>query len=246
MTKRFKHIPTGDIYKKDNYSYFGPFQIVPQSIVEDKNSKDWEEVKEKTYRIVKIKNPSGVILTYDEKGICIDRSDNAQFSIKNTITLKEAFVYPYNCSIYLVERLSDGQLFSIEDNTNFGSISKFEIKEDDIIVYLNNVIGWNFLQSLKKLQTPIFITEDGVKCYANNHPELFWVELNDFTTGSNYKNCYNSWIKRDNFKFFAKKENRDEWIIENKRLFNIEEIKKYCPTFPIHIDILKHVAKSRL
>lgn len=255
MTKRFKHIPTGDIYKKDNYSYYGPFQIVPQSIVENKNSKDWEEVKENTYRIVKVRNKNeGFLLTYNGE-ICIHRTDD--LSIISTGSLSNVSFDHFD--IYEVERVSDKQLFSIGDNTDYGIIKEFTVSANNIVINFENSNIGAFLQNVKKIETPILITEDGVKCYANNHPELFWVDLVNWETGTDSRNKFRSTeeIFTLDIKYFALKQNRDEWIINNKPLFSIKDIETVYVTAgqynkhdpersPRQAIKLREIGKSRL
>ena len=70
---------------------------------------------------------------------------------------QDAIIEPY-WKIHSVKRLSDGEIFTIGDKTNFGLISKIVINNNSLSFYFEQKsCGYN-LQTLIKLK-PLFTTE---------------------------------------------------------------------------------------
>ena len=100
----------------------------------------WEKVVEKNYEI----------LSFISKEWCI--AQLSYFTCENNFTGNDVW------KIYSVKRLSDGEVFTIGDKTNFGLISKIVINNNSLSFYFEQKsCGYN-LQTLIKWK-PLFTTE---------------------------------------------------------------------------------------
>lgn len=78
------------------------------------------------FLIHQLKLLNGSILTYDDKGECIHRTDG--ISIDITRNLKESLedgIYP----VMAIKRTSDGHIFTLGDKVRFPGVGKVEITE---------------------------------------------------------------------------------------------------------------------
>ena len=102
----------------------------------------WQEVVEKDYEILSFKLPGNNIVDLKYA------RNNLKFMLKNSSVYQ----------IYSVKRLSDGEIFTIGDKTNFGLISKIVINNNSLSFYFEQKsCGYN-LQTLIKWK-PLFTTE---------------------------------------------------------------------------------------
>lgn len=137
----------------------------------------WEEVKEKEWEIIKLKaisSPSSKPISdqFKEGKIRWSNDDNPIWKIPEEL-LKEK-----DHCIYQIKRLSDREIFTIEDRVKNGVIKNINIEDDElkIIVKPNNHIAL-FEVDLSKLEkvNPLFTTEDGVDIYEGDE---CWYALN--------------------------------------------------------------------
>ena len=193
----------------------------------------WEEVKEKEYEILKFTYNKWLTFKLNSNGYYYDVAKDAMcFGIRMD-DFKEVCIDE-------VRRLSDGVKFKLGDkvqpnNKSFkGIIEEFKTYNNTILAFLetpdleeNKV--WVALELLQHYKEPLFTTEDGYEC-----------GLDDVVYGVLPKG---TWETRDNIKihllfndelkinhlspwlYFKTKENRDEYIYENKPEFSRKQIK---------------------
>lgn len=141
---------------------------------------------------------------------------------KRPCCCKDEDLLKSSCIIKSVRRLSDNLSFSIDEVTEQGSITGFDLRHDTIYVKVKEYIGSYHLSEVQKAapkQTPLFVTQDGVDLFWG---DLYWgVNTHDFAIGR----C--SAIKEEkNYprKNFSTKEAAQEWIYWNKPCLSVAEI----------------------
>ena len=135
----------------------------------------WQEVIEKDYEILSVKNKySGNIFLVNEPQYTGRGEDNKE--------IQPAEVYLVTCDIYSVKRLSDGEVFTVGDKVhekykkdNIFEIEHFSVHHNMFVVevkqkQLHTSLVFSFLQHSKK---PLFTTEDGVDIFEGDN--LFWL-----------------------------------------------------------------------
>jgi len=124
MKKRFKHKQTGKVAEKFVTSQYcinmdtEREEILPAWVVE--NSSDWEEIKDE-YTILSLIE----ILNNSQKGVILIAKQEIKAYLKN-IKGNPGW------GIHSIRRESDGEVFTINDNTQYGIITKFETSEESI------------------------------------------------------------------------------------------------------------------
>lgn len=168
--------------------------------------------------------------------------------------LSEAF------SIYSVKRLSDGEIFTIGDKitTKGEVINEFEIINNKLKIWFvcpsysypskpkNNGsitgcgnMGFNWLNTVKKLKIPLFTTEDGVDIFNENieifklWTDKYWCATFHWTFDSFITNNNTNYIPQQIFNkeqhgilYFSTKEKAEEYIIENKPCLSVNDVAK--------------------
>ena len=71
---------------------------------------------------------------------------------------QDATIEPY-WKIHSVKRLSDGEIFTIGDNTKYGCIDKFYIKNNYLLATTVLESNGRYLKDLEKLKQKLFTTE---------------------------------------------------------------------------------------
>jgi hypothetical protein len=196
MEKKFKNRKTGDIgYYKDGVFKQGRCCV---DIGHEPSNEFWEDVTEE-YEILEIIGKYGAVSSYREE------------ADKDLI----------DKSIFKVKRLPDGEVFTLRDKYTCGGgiggmISKFTIFGDELLV--NNGI------SLDELDVPkeaLFTTEDGVEIFEGDTPYIL--------TNENILSVAYNFSKKDfegtKAKVFAKKENVEKYIEDNKKIYSRKDIE---------------------
>lgn len=127
--------------------------------------------------------------------------------------------FPY-LKITSIKRLSDGEIFTIDDKTNYGTISSIRPEGKGLVFNNNYTFG---LSELKKIKKPLFITEDGVKIFEGDkhYPvELKWHKLHLNAVGKMYASSC-----RTKFKIFSTKEAAERYIFFNKPCLSIKDVE---------------------
>ena len=198
------------------------FQIRKEYI--EYHSEFWEKVVEKDYEI-----------------LCIKHKKNKCF-YRNSIDLRNLNFY----DIHSVKRLSDGKVFNIGDNAttalnNYGPITAFEIKSNEMYIRTNNSSNYTFSCNIKDLKVfkKLFTTEDGVDIFKNTK---FWY-IDNF--------IIKTYITREfseiesSYKTFSTKEKAEEYILMNKPCLSINEVRKHL-VYRIKVSKLKELVKKKL
>jgi hypothetical protein len=131
--------------------------------------KQWEEIVEKDYEIVSYYQNSNV----QQKNIYYKSHKNWEYIEK------------LNYKMHSVKRLSDGEIFTVNDRVNYMgdsyTISRFETLNE---IFLVGIIGMQCLLNLidiEPIKTPLFTTEDGVDIFEGDY--YYWIDLDK---GENY------------------------------------------------------------
>ena len=237
---------------EDNYmtNMENDFKLFPKKIVEN-YTEFWEEVVEKDYEILsikcKVKNFGSYILNKIHNGKFANEYKQIEFN-------SEFY------DIHSVKRLSDGEIFTIGDKTNGGSIKEIwllglvvsNIKQPDFIhiVYnhdLKDSIYPDF-NDVQKLKQPLFTTEDGVDIFENNIT-IYRVDLQMWKLCSPIKS--GRLLEGINLLKFSTKEKAEEYILMNKPCLSLTDLKNlgifnethYCKRMWITI---KELVKQKL
>lgn len=271
--RKFKHIPTGEEWKLNgaggilpvnNYTNYSlPLWVTV-------NSKDWEEIKEKEWEILLVliklmyyMDDNGERQNYSytlrPNGYYIEERLSDSANTKYTLEeMTHLFIY----EIKSVRRLSDGEVFTVGDNTSSGVIVSFDINS----TIMNVVFGPNMhsicnsgFAKIKK--EPLFTTEDGVEIFEGDtifSVEHTYYKIDDkiagIYKGSNKNHPVEHWYNDD--KYFSTKEAAEKYIIMYKPVLSIKDLLKnfslanaaYKGDFfnNITMDELKELAKSKL
>ena len=173
----------------------------------DKNPEFWEKVVEKDYEILSFVNQN--------KSVCKINDTNylESFVLANLHIFK----------IHSIKRLSDGEIFTIGDKTNFGLISKIVINNNSLSFYFEQKsCGYN-LQTLIKWK-PLFTTEDGVDIYDKDIT-IYRVDTEYYQLMSQLKSGR---VKDFNdILMFSTKEKAEECILLNKPCLSYGDVQEY-------------------
>lgn len=206
-----------------------------------KQTEFWEEVIEKDYEILS--------LTIHDSRLS-DMKGNSNEYI-------EALLKDRLNKIHSVKRLSDGEIFTIGDNCEFGIITSiFIIKEGYCMTgtakcsYSCNIVY------LKKAKQPLFTTEDGVDIFVgDNYYELITPDFYLKSSVWNILTCKTrdniNYDQKSNLKngrmWFSTKEAAEEYILMNKPNYSLNDILKVAKDYYIipnsFIDKLKQLNK---
>jgi len=236
--KKFKHKKTGEIATyKDGILKSSGFCV---EIGIEPSNEFWQEVIEKEYEILSFKHNCGGVFS---KSYSKNKTKFSQVP-EGTEYSEEKLLKDETFEIYSVKRLSDGEVFTIGDNCEFGILTRiFLIKDSngkDIIMTStkNSDYSCNILY-LKKLKQPLFITEDGVEIFEGDD----FYEL--IVPGFNNKECvwnilpnigrpnliYDQEGNRKHFRlWFSNKAKAEEYIIMNKPCLSINDLSKITNT----------------
>ena len=161
-----------------------------------------------------------------------------------------------------VRRLSDGEVFSLGDDVNFGIIEGFYICEEEdsfcykcMMVYFKEVRANRDISELKKANQPLFKTEDGIDVYEGDR---YYVVIEK--DGFGYETFAVAWhgqggIESANYKnaakFFSDKGKANEYILMNQPVLSVNDVLAVCENnygFLQNklLDRLKEIAKSKI
>ena len=185
----------------------------------ENNPEFWEKVVEKDYEILSFTNHTGQISTKRKNGLFL----NSICTNGSGVYTEEHHLNKWD--IQSVKRLSDGSIWTIGEKTTDGIITKFEILDGVLIVFIYDVT-WFKLDLLEKLKQPLFKTEDGVDIFQGD--KVHWVVTRDYRylyyipfVSTHLESCFS---KDGVYKVFSTKEVADEWILMNKPCLSIKEI----------------------
>jgi hypothetical protein len=225
--KKYKHKQSNDqvielVINKGYYQSIFTNTTLPAKYIE--NTNDWEEVVEKNYKILELKNTSNDIIFH--------RCEDDKFSSTYPLDKKRGFenegyfLKMSHFTIHSVTRLSDGEVFTVGDEIDkWGGIIK-EFKTDArVIVDCKGpgvVADVSFkLENIEKGKKPLFTTEDGVDIFEGDN---FWLLQDTKTFHLKYWNwdimSFPNTEYLSNKLKFSTKEAAEEYIDRNKPIFS--------------------------
>jgi hypothetical protein len=179
------------------------------------NPEFWEKVAEKDYEILSFKIPGNAhwFANLQHNGMYDGWSEDHALN-----QLSEGI-----WSINSVKRLSDSEVFTIGDNTKYGCIDEFYIKNNHLLATTVLESSGRYLKDLQKLKQPLFKTEDGKEIYEGD---------NTFGIDEKYQFLkFNGWVWKKNespnklHKHFSTKESAESYILLNKPCLSINDLK---------------------
>ncbi len=120
------------------------------------------------------------------------------------------------CSIHSVKRLSDGEVFTVGDETTLGPINKFVIEQGALLAR-SEKDSYEDIAYLKKAKQPLFTPEDGKD--ALDGDEIYWINAIEFEILTPFKLtpfAAHNHKKDDCYKYFSTKEAAEEWVRKHK------------------------------
>ena len=216
-------------FEKDSYTGIG------SSIIEN-NPEFWEKVVEKDYEILSFKIPGNAhwFANLQHNGMYGGWSeDHALNQLSKGIW-----------SIHSVKRLSDSEVFTVGDNTKYGCIDEFYIKNNHLLATTVLESSGKYLKDLQKTKQPLFKTEDGKEIYEGD---------NTFGIDEKYQFLkFNGWVWKKNespnklHKHFSTKEKAEEYIIMNKPCLSINDVLSVGQRVIVDEGKLKQIVKSKI
>ena len=179
----------------------------------------WEEVVEKDYEILSFVankrhiNPGFIIEI--ENNISIFGGHNIKGYIEDADNW---------WNIYSVKRLSDGEIFTINDRIKvfcgYSFIKKFNINNLNVLICTSKTgEGFN-IENLEHIKKPLFTTEDGVDIFEGD--EVFELINNTKIFRITFLKC-TSMTGKNSRKYFSTKEKAREYILMNKPCLSIND-----------------------
>jgi hypothetical protein len=146
--------------------------------------------------------------------------------------------------IYSVKRLSDGEIFTVGDNTTTGIIKEFIFQGDCIGMVTGEHTSWVGIKVWRKVKQPLFTTEDGVDIFEGDtaiplDPVSFKIYAKTpYTTGES--------TKYGIYKYFSTKQKAEEYILMSKPCLSINDVLSVGQRVIADEGKLKQIVKSRL
>ena len=181
----------------------------------------WEEVVEKDYEILSFVankrhiNPGFIIEI--ENNISIFGGHNIKGYIEDADNW---------WNIYSVKRLSDGEIFTINDRIKvfcgYSFIKKFNINNLNVLICTSKTGECFNIENLEHIKKPLFTTEDGVDIFEND--EVWGITKNVWkpfyrNAKLNNKIVTETWFHGK----FSTKEKAEEYILMNKPCLSIND-----------------------
>lgn len=228
-------VKLGTVVITNEYDYlmFNPGTCNFVGIYPSKHPEYWQEVKEAEYEILSfIDMNNGNI--FDDIKWSVYFKDKMYYSKVTDTWVNEK--HGKNYVIHSVKRISDGQIFTIGDRVKYynryTAINKIYYNEHSQLSFkvegteapLTGVFMENNLH-FKKINKPIFITEDGVELYQGDeinsvHKETLVLNCNTNESGI----VGDNFISNDKYLYFSTKKAAEKYILLNKHRFSIQEI----------------------
>ena len=224
------------IYNKSTNPSFIPLKTVKDY------SEFWEQAIEDDYEILSILG--GVTQSFyildKETGLYVNKAEYAKFTISELLR--------QDCTIHLVKRLSDGEIFTVGDKVQLipgdwkdqnTILSKIEIK-DNVVVFEITQEKYKSkysqgIQDWRKTKKPLFTTEDGVEVFEG---DSFY-----FVTKSFLIERTTTIKLKQSDKTFSTREAANEYILDNKPDLSINDIRKVMPIGADEMEKLKKIVR---
>lgn len=212
--------------EKDSHTGIG------SSIIEN-NPEFWKEIVEKDYEILSFKIPGNAhwFANLQHNGMYGGWSeDHALNQLSKGIW-----------SINSVKRLSDSEVFTVGDNTKYGCIDEFYIKNNHLLATTVLESSGKYLKDLQKTKQPLFTTEDGVDIFEGD--EVTWLFRDELKIAGTRKANENMYTY---LKYFSTKEKAEEYILLNKPCLSINDVLSVGQRVIVDEGKLKQIVKSKI
>ena len=199
----------------------------------DKHPEFWQKVEEVDYEVLSFKGSISERLYL--------KQPNGKFvsvGVLHNYTFDECISKKLSFSIHSVKRLSDGEVFTIGDEIDFGDfgnkgfrpIGKIEVDYFDKtrVTAWDGAYGKGAINKWEKAskKTPLFTTEDGVEIRID---DVYYAIEYDFKIVEYYLCSTPNGDKQ-----FSTKEEAEKWVLLNKPCLSIMEV---APIFgQMHLD----------
>lgn len=235
--RKFKHIPTGDIYTQpsdtDKRVFLNDIAI-PLKIV---TGKDWEEIAKPIYTILFFEKCGGL---YPNDG-------------------KENYLLRGDFSIHAIRRENDGTIFTIGCKyTHYCSpqkivtLKKFYIAGE--FIFLNSTSESRFESRIDNvsLVEKVLTTEDEVDKYIGDIVVCVNVSNTPRLANRNYPVDITT-MEDGDYKYFHSFNKAEEFVLLNTKCLSVNDILTYCGATAVDVGTfflskvnLKELAKSKL
>lgn len=200
---------TGRGYTNVNGMFYFPIETI------ENHPEFWKEIVGKDYEILESE------CSFGQRHPTVNLSDHENELLFNQIH-----------KIKKVKRLSDGIIFTIGDLVNYNkksnygnwNINNFLFKDNKILARSENNCICEFIEDLKHVKTPLFITRDGVMIYEN---DKYWaVHLHElYVKNSIAINTVNGWnYSNGEYLLFATNEAAEKYVENNKPIYSKKQI----------------------
>ncbi|HEX8586125.1 MAG TPA: hypothetical protein VF680_17165 [Allosphingosinicella sp.] len=211
----------------------------------------WEEVVENDYEILSyilIENNS--IITKRKNGLFL----NKKYPDQEGIYPEDIYSKSNHHKIHSIKRLSDGEIFTVDDIVQIGidknrKINIVSISSNDNRFFINGMCIKSY--NINKAKQLLFKTEDGVDIYKEDN--YYYIQTEE---GPRFLypwkvmkiNHHRDEIKPSikSIKRFSTKEKAEEWIIMNKPCLSLNNIFTMCDLDDIDMRRLKSIVKNKL
>ena len=208
----------------------------------------WKEVVKKDYEILSFRNKTTKVkLIKDTFGNF--KANTADLRFDKLILGFDEQTRLEECSTYVeinsIKRLSDSEIFTIGDKFKALTGSK-EIEEIQSFEILHGFVRARMYHTqtkgsavrlifedpyIERCKTPLFTTEDGVDIYEGDY--VCWIgsiKYGDNKT-NDYRTADKDMITDGSILYFSTKEKAEEYIIMNKPVLSINDIKKHLKDY---------------
>jgi hypothetical protein len=200
MERTFKHKKTGETATyKDGVFKQGRFTV---EIGAEPSSEYWEEILSKDYEILSFISTEGSI---------------AQLAY---FTCERDFIGNHVWRIYSVKRLSDGEVFTINED----GVTKITLEEEGIYIWNSSCNGQHnvSLKNAKKIENKVlFKTLDGQEMKFGDKfyvVDTKYFKIFEAEAGITFKT--EKWIKNS----YADRKLAEEWILNNKPVLSLNDL----------------------
>ena len=199
----------------------------------------WKKIVDKDYEILTIIDTNNSELIYNW--------DGTNFRHKFSCIVPESLKWN-NIKIMSIKRLSDGEVFKINDKCTSlhyytaASLNYISIKNNELLFYLGYSDNPTKLKHIKKYKNFLFKTKDGVEIFEG---DCYYTVRDDFSLAKDGNGFHSKGLH------FASKENAEEYILINKPCLSINDVMSVVNSYSSRLTgdvfkkLLKHFIKDK-